>query len=153
MFEELQKGFRKVTVEKLQIGALVETVLSEDEGMVFKNGRTEKPKKIIIIGFDKTKERFFGSVLVNSEVSPKSSFSIEYLATQYLLEQTHYPNFLRYDSYADCGMLFSIPKEKLLRGQYFGMLTEDDKNGIFDILETTDVLSTKIKKQFGIRRR
>lgn len=52
MLEELQEDFRKVTVEKLKIGTLVETVLSVDEGLVFKNGRTEKPKKIIIIGQD-----------------------------------------------------------------------------------------------------
>lgn len=32
-------------------------------------------------------------------------------------------------------------------------LTEEDKNGIFEILETSDIFSTKQKKRYGIRRR
>ncbi|MBO4692682.1 MAG: hypothetical protein J5604_07935 [Bacteroidales bacterium] len=50
-------------------------------------------------------------------------------------------------------MLFSFPLDKLLKGTYFGELTEDDLANIFEILETTDTLSTKEKKRFGIRRR
>lgn len=151
--DELQAEYRHVSLEKLVVGALVETILSEDDGLVFNNGRTEKPKKIIVIGFDKTKETFYGSVLINTEMSPKSFFSAEYLSTQYCISAINYPDFLDYDSYADCGVIFSIPATKLLSGKYFGTLTDEDRAGIFEILETTDVISTKVKKQFGIRRR
>lgn len=41
----------------------------------------------------------------------------------------------------------------MLKGEYFGILSEQDKQGIFEILETTDTLSTKHKKRFGIRLR
>ena len=45
---ELQKVYldnlRQVTEDKLSIGSLVRTVISVDEGLVFKDGRKQKPK-------------------------------------------------------------------------------------------------------------
>lgn len=144
---------RQVTKEKLTIGALVRTTLSTDDGLNLTDGRKEKPKKLVVVGSDKDKETIYGSVLVNSSMNPRAGYSDEYLSAQFLLSQNTYPEFLRYDSYADCGMIFAIPVEKLLSGEYFGTLTEDDQRMIFDILETTDTLTTKEKKRFGIKRR
>ena len=48
---ELQKTYldnlRKVTEDKLEIGSLVRTVISIEEGLVFKDGRKQKPKKLV----------------------------------------------------------------------------------------------------------
>lgn len=154
---ELQVKFlaerRQVTKEKLKIGSLVRTVLSVDDGLNLTDGRTEKPKKLVIIGFDKNKDTIYGAVLVNTKMNPQAGYSPEYLSAQFLLAQGNYPEFLRYDSYADCGVIFAIPVEKLLQGEYFGELTDDDLRMIFDILETTETLTTKEKKRFGIKRR
>ena len=154
---EMQEAFkaeqRKVTVERLEVGALILTVLSGEDGLVFKDGRTEKPKRLIIIGVDKDNEVCYGSVLVNTDMNPRANYSEEYLTAQYMQKQENYPEFLRYDSYADCGVLFAIPIEKLLNGEYYGKLTDDDKINLFDILETTETLSTKQKKRFSIKRR
>lgn len=154
---ELQSAYladqHKVTEERLEIGALIRTVLSEEDGLVFKNGRTEKPKRLVIIGIDKENGVCYGSVLVNTNLNPRANYSEEYLAAQYMLSQENYPEFLDYDSFADCGMLFSIPISKLLAGEYFGKLSEDDLKYLFDILETTETLSTKQKKRYGIKRR
>lgn len=50
---ELQKAYldnlRQVTEEKLEIGSLIRTIISVDEGLVFKDGRKQKPKKLVII--------------------------------------------------------------------------------------------------------
>lgn len=58
---ELQKAYldnlRKVTEEKLEIGSLIRTIISIDEGLVFKDGRNQKPKKLVIIGVDKVNYR------------------------------------------------------------------------------------------------
>jgi hypothetical protein len=151
--EDLQEEYRTVTIDKLVTGALIETILGEDDGLVFKNGRHSKPKKIIIIGVDKESNKCYGSVMVNTNMNPKANYSEPYLAAQYLLKQENYENFLRYDSFVDCGEVFSFSINKLLKGEYFGNLNEQDKQGIFEILETTDTLSTKLKKRFGIRRR
>lgn len=154
---ELQANYlakeREVTDKRIQQGALILTVLSEEDGMVFKNGRTGKPKRMIIIGVDTANDICYGSVLVNTKMSPKSRFSDEYLSAQYMLSQKDYPEFLDYDSYADCGELFSISIRKLKQGVYFGILKDKVMRGVMDILETTDTLSTKQKKRFGIKRR
>ena len=150
---ELQKEYATVTEEKIKVGTLIETILGEEDGLVLNQKRKSKPKKLVITGVDKQANCCYGSVLVNTRISPKAKFSAEYLSSQYLIKQEDYPSFLKYDSYVDCGMLFSFPLDKLLKGTYFGELTEDDLANIFEILETTDTLSTKEKKRFGIRRR
>lgn len=151
---ELQKTYldnlRKVTEDKLEIGSLVRTVISIEEGLVFKDGRKQKPKKLVIIGVDKVKKVCYGSVLVNTKISPKAAYSDSFLSAQYLLHQTDYPEFLKYDSFVDCGMLFSIPLKKLMEGEYFGTLTSQDLQGIFEVLKTTETLTNKEKKRFGI---
>ena len=144
---ELQKTYldnlRKVTEDKLEIGSLVRTVISIEEGLVFKDGRKQKPKKLVIIGVDKVKKVCYGSVLVNTKMSPKAAYSDSFLSAQYLLHQTDYPEFLKYDSFVDCGMLFSIPLKKLMEGEYFGTLTSQDLQGIFEVLKTTETLTNK----------
>lgn len=102
---------RQVTDERIAMGALIRTILSESDGLILKEGRTEKPKREV------------------------------------------YPEFLDYDSYVDCGELFSIPIDRLKQGEFFGFLTDEDRNGIFDLLETSDIFSTKQKKRYGIHRR
>ena len=118
----------------------------------FDNLKT-KEDKLAYLGIDKENGVCYGSVLVNTNLNPRANYSEEYLAAQYMLSQENYPEFLDYDSFADCGMLFSIPISKLLAGEYFGKLSEDDLKDLFDILETTETLSTKQKKRYGIKRR
>lgn len=152
---QLQEAYlidlHKVTEEKLEIGSLIRTVISVEEGLIFKNGRKQKPKRLVIIGIDREKQICYGSVLINTRMSPKAEYSDSFLSAQYLLRQTDYPEFLDYDSFVDCGMLFSIPLEKLLKGEYFGKLTGKDLNGIFETLRTTDTLTGKEKKRYGIK--
>lgn len=144
---------RQVTDERIAVGALIRTMLSETDGLVFKNGRTEKPKRLVVIGVDHQQALCFGSVLVNTKLNPKAQYSAEYISAQYELKQENYPEFLDYNSFVDCGELFSIPVERLKQGEFFGFLTDEDRNGIFDLLETSDIFSTKQKKRYGIRRR
>lgn len=154
---ELQSEYlrqeRTVTVEKLKAGSLVRTILSQEDGLYLTDGRTEKPKLLVIVGVDVKSSVLYGSVLVNTNMNPKAQYSEEYLSAQYLLQKENYPDFLRYDSFVDCGQIIPIPFAKLERGEYFGALNNDDSQRIFDILETTDTLSTKEKKKYGIRRR
>jgi hypothetical protein len=154
---ELQADYlrqqREVTDERIAIGALIRTVLSEADGLTFKDGRTEKPKRLVVIGVDRESALCFGSVLVNTKMSPKADYSAEYLTAQYELKQEDYPEFLDYNSFVDCGELFSIPIARLKQGEFYGFLTDADREGIFDILETSDIFSTKQKKRYGIRRR
>ena len=150
---ELQAEYSVVTEEKLSVGALIQLSLTEDDGLVLKNGRPSRSKKIIIIGEDKVAKVYYGAVLINSKMNFRSQYSSEFLSAQYRLTPEDYPNFLSHDSFADCAQLFSISQDKLLGGKYFGVLSDQDLTGVFDILETTETLSTKEKKRFGIKRR
>lgn len=150
---EYSRQQREVTDERIAVGALIRTILSEADGLTFKDGRKEKPKRLIVIGVDRENAFCFGSVLVNTKMNPQAQFSAEYLTVQYELKQEDYPDFLDYNSFVDCGELFSIPIERLKRGEFFGFLTDADREGIFDLLETSDLFSTKQKKRYGIRRR
>lgn len=151
---ELQRAYidtlRKVTEDKLEIGTLIRTVISTEDGLVLKDGRTRKPKKMVIVGVDKERNLCYGSVLINTKMSPRSAYSEAFLSAQYLLRQVDYPDFLKYDSFVDCGMLFSIPLKKLMNGEYFGTLSEDDLQGVFSILRSTEVFSKKEKRRYGI---
>lgn len=144
---------REVTDERIAVGALIRTVLSEADGLTFKDGRKEKPKRLVVIGVDRQNALCFGSVLVNTKMNPQAQYSAEYLTAQYELKQENYPDFLDYNSFVDCGELFSIPIERLKQGEFFGFLSDADREGIFDILETSDIFSTKQKKRYGIHRR
>ena len=150
---EWRRQQREVTDDRIVVGSLIRTILSENDGLRFKDGRKEKPKRLVVIGVDRETALCFGSVLVNTKPSPKAEYSAEYLTAQYELKQKDYPEFLKYNSYVDCGELFSIPIERLKQGEFFGFLTETDREGIFNILETSDIFSTKEKKRYGIRRR
>lgn len=150
--DEYMKDFRKVTREKLLPGALIESNFTDEE-IVIKDGRYQKPKKIIIIGYDQENDTYYGSVFINTNINPRAKFSQEFLSSQYLIKKEDYDSFLRYDSYVDCAGIIPCSTEKLLSGDYYGTLNEDDRKNIWDILETTDTLTTKQKKRFGIRRR
>ncbi len=41
-------------------------------------------------------------------------------------------------------------KHGLMEGEYFGTLTSQDLQGIFEVLKTTETLTNKEKKRFGI---
>lgn len=150
---EYQRQQREVTDERIAVGALIRTVLSGADGLTFKDGRKEKPKRLVVIGVDRQTALCFGSVLVNTKMNPQAEYSSEYLAAQYELKQEDYPEFLKYNSFVDCGDLFSVPIDRLKQGEFFGYLTDTDRKGIFDILETSDIFSTKQKKRYGICRR
>lgn len=146
------KAFRQVTREKLQPGALIETNFTEEE-IIIRDGRHKKPKKVIIIGYDNENDTYYGSVFINTRMNPNAGFSPEFFASQYMIKKENYDTFLRYDSYVDCAGIIACSTEKLLSGDYYGTLNEEDHKNIWDILETTDTLTTKQKKRFGIRRR
>ena len=111
--EEFWRKEHEVTEERLVRGALILTILSEDDGLTFNNGRTSKPKRLVVIGIDKKQELCYGSVLVNTKMNPKASFSDEFLSAQYLLQQKNYSDFLDYDSFVDCGVIFFYSSSKI----------------------------------------
>ncbi len=148
--EELQADYHHVTLDKIVPGALIRTIISTEEGLVFKDSRTEKPKRLIIIGVDRQRQICYGSVLVNTKPNPNVRFSSQFLNTQYIVRRENYIDFLDYDSFADCAQVFSIPMSKILSGEYFGTLNEIDFLAVMDMLRNNKTMTIKEKKRFGI---
>ena len=74
-----------------------------------------------------------------------------YVNDRHLLRQRlhqHQP-----ESKVDCASIIPCSSEKLLSGDYYGELNEADHTGVWNLLETTETLTTKQKKRYGIRRR
>ena len=46
-FAETLRDMDSVLLPELEIGSLVRTVISVEEGLVFKDGRKQKPKKLV----------------------------------------------------------------------------------------------------------
>ena len=105
---------------------------------------------LVIVGVDAERGLCYGSLLINIRINPRAEFSEAFLQTQYVLRQEAYSHFLRYDSHLDCAKIFSIQVEKLLSGTYLGILEQDDKDAVFQLLKSTVVLSAKLKRRFGI---
>lgn len=91
LHEDYIDSLRKVTEEKLQQGALIETVLSEEEGLVFTDGRRENPKKIIVINVDRETRVCYGALLINTRMNLKSGYSDENLAARRAFAPLHRP--------------------------------------------------------------
>ena len=150
--EELQYEYKKVTIEKLERGALIETVLTQEDGLVLVN-RLSKPKKLVVISVDKENQLIYGALLVNTEeyyhIEQQSGNKV---IQAYWIKQATYANFLVKDSPIDCGVVFSLSVNKLLNGTYYGKLTDEDLTNVMQMLEISKTIATKVKKRYGIRR-
>lgn len=71
--DDYMKEFRKVTREKLLPGALIETNFTDEE-IVIKDGRKQKPKKVIIIGYDKDMILITGVCSLTPRLIPRLKF-------------------------------------------------------------------------------
>lgn len=91
--EDLQLKFREVTVERLKPGALLITTLTPQDGLILKNNRKFRKKRLVVVGVDKNTEKIYGSVLVNTHLSLLSEYSSEHLSAQYELSAENYPSF------------------------------------------------------------
>ena len=141
------RNFSPVTEEYLNKGHVLLVPLSEDEGLVVKGEYESQNKFVTIIGIA-ADGSVIGSLLINTipnEATP------EFRNCQYLLRVKDYPTILDYDSWLDCSQLFRIPKAKVMTwGGYCGKITDMDWEYIETFLVETDVLSNKIKKEFGL---
>jgi len=147
---ELQAEYKRVTLEKIRPGSVILTDLDESDGLTYTDGRSHKPRRVIIIGYDKENKCFIGTVFINTNINPKAKYSAEFLATQIMVKKDEYPNFLKHDSFIDCGQLMPLHTNKLLSGEYKGEVVADDFHKIMATLKNTETIPAKEKRRFGI---
>ena len=142
-----KRQFIDVKEEHLSKGHIIYVPLSENEGLVVKDGYDERKKFIAIIGVT-SDGTIIGSLLINTD---PNEFTPQLGACQYPLKEKDYPTILDYDSWLDCSQIFRLSKKKLLlRGKHCGKVIDSDWGYIEPFLRKTDVLSNAEKKEFGI---
>lgn len=137
----------KVTAKRLQVGCVIKVALNENDGLVLQAGKKERDKFIVIIGVT-ADGNLIGALLINTA---PALYTKELEECQYLVRKSVYPKILEYDSWLNCGSIFSINRQKLIsRGIYLGALLEEDIDRIMTFLKETDLYTPKEKRKFGI---
>lgn len=142
-----KKHFPIIQNDQLTKGTIIYVPLSEEEGLILKDGYKKRDKFIVVMGL--TADGYVvGSLLINS--NPNDS-TVELGACQFPLKRKDYPTILDYDSWLDCSELFRVNRDKVLgKGGYCGMVTDKDWALVLPFLIENPLISNKDKKEFGI---
>jgi hypothetical protein len=142
-----QKEGLKITDEKLVPGRIVEIELSEEDGLILKDGYKTRIKYIVIISVDNDRV-IYASFLINSK---QNDLTVELADLQYPIRYKDYPHLLKYESYLDCSFLLPIERTRLIsNGKDRGKLTDADLTDAILEIRNSKTISNKEKKRFNL---
>lgn len=145
----MRKIDRAITDEDLIPGCVILLPMTnEDENFKVKKTLNNSADKFnVIVGL---KDDCFSvaTVLINTN---EKNETVEIQDVQFPLEFKDYPAFLTHKSFIDCSLLREISKERLKKeGRFRGHLSVRDLALITHTIEHTRLISTKVKKSYGI---
>jgi len=142
-----QKERFEITDEKLVPGRIVEIELSEDDGLILKDGYKTRNKYIVLISVDDDRV-IYASFLINSK---RNDITNELADLQYPIRFKDYPDLLKYESYLDCSFLLPIERVRLISdGKDRGRLTDADLSDALVEIINSKTISPKLKKKFNL---
>ena len=142
-----QKEQQKITDEKLVPRRIIELRLTEDDGLVLKDGFESRRKYVVVISVDNDRY-LYATFLINSE---SNDLSPQLSDLQYTLRGKDYPELLKHKSTLDCSQLFPIDRPRLKRdGIDRGLLSESDFSDALILIKNTETIETKIKKKYNL---
>ena len=142
--ESLVKG-----IEDLQVGDIVYYDMDRDDGIVPETGYDSRLKYVIVAGA-KSNSKEVCAVLINTDNDFSSA--PDWLAEQYLVRQTDYPEILDHDSWIDC----TDPKELLVskikakEAEKKGRLNPRDLSNVMRHLKENDFIDARTRRIYGI---
>ena len=142
--ESLVKG-----IEDLQVGAIVSYDMDRDDGIVPETGYDSRLKYVIVAGA-KSNSKEVCAVLINTDNDFSSA--PDWLAEQYLVRQTDYPEILDHDSWIDC----TDPKELLVSkiktkgAEKKGRLNPRDLSNVMRHLKENDFIDARTRRIYRI---
>lgn len=150
----LQKEYETMTPEKLEKGSLVDGVVITFTDEKDPSRTKTKPKKVIILSLKQGTKDTYGYLVINTEpgYSTDSTIEKEVADSQYLIKCDSYEKILDYDSYVNCTEIAEETSDFFMGGTYCGKLEENDLTKIWEILSTSSIITTKIKKAYRIPR-
>jgi hypothetical protein len=147
--KKLQTATKNIKSESFAVGKVLKMAFDESDGIVLKEGATNRDKYFVIIGID-ANHSLIGAFLINSNINENVITTKELLDCQFPLKKTDY-DFLKYDSYLNCSQLFELSKIKVLAvATEEGELTTRDKELVREHILNSEVISIKQKKRFNI---
>lgn len=132
--------------KSIEIGDIFCIRLTQENGIVPKDGDDYRDKFLAILGKD-DEGNFYGGVVINSKINQKVSL---------IIQQHHYPiskndyHFLRYNSFIDCSSIMKAKKEKILLSEKVGEILEKDFDLIIETVKNCPIISNKEKKKFKL---
>jgi hypothetical protein len=130
-------------------GKVLRMDLTEEDGLILKNGAKDRAKFFIVIGQD-IDQGIVGSLLINSNINPNAIRTKELLDCQFPLKSKDY-NFLDHDSYLNCSKIFPLDKVKIRQeAKEIGSLNAGDLSLVIDHIKNSEVISMKEKKRYSI---
>lgn len=142
--ESLVKG-----IEDLQVGDIVYYDMDRDDGIVPETGYDSRLKYVIVAGA-KSNSKEVCAVLINTDHDFSSA--PDWLAEQYLVRQTDYPEILDHDSWIDC----TDPKELLVSkikakgAEKKGRLNPRDLSNVMRHLKENDFIDARTRRIYRI---
>ncbi len=142
--ESLVKG-----IEDLQVGDIVYYDMDRDDGIVPETGYDSRLKYVIVAGA-KSNSKEVCAVLINTDNDFSSA--PDWLAEQYLVRQTDYPEILDHDSWIDC----TDPKELLVSkikakgAEKKGRLNPRDLSNVMRHLKENDFIDARTRRIYRI---
>ena len=142
-----QKEQQKITDEKLVPRRIIELRLTEDDGLILKDGFDSRRKYLVIISVDNDRY-LYATFLINSN---SNDLSPQLADLQYPLKDKDYPGLLKHKSTLDCSQLFPIDRTRLKTdGKDKGLLSESDFSDALELIKNTETIEPKIKKKYNL---
>lgn len=133
----------------LNVGDIIYYDMDRADGIVPAPGYDSRLKYVVVAGA-KSNAKEVCAVLINSENN--YSPAPDWLAEQYLIRQTDYPEILDHDSWIDCTdpKELKVSKIKAKDAEKKGHLNERDLANVMKHLKENSFINPHIRKVYGI---
>lgn len=137
----------KIAQDNVKIGDVHLLILDKNNGITPKDGKKNRNKFFVVLGFDKD-GNIIGGVVINSSINHKLPSTI----TDYQLPiSAKQCPFLDHNSFINCSRLITANKNKFGRNTYRGEITDDKlMEQIITTVKESPTTNKKILKDFGI---
>jgi len=136
----------------IQVGSVFLTNLTESDGIYLNPGEKEKPKFLIIVGFD-NHGCAVGVVLINSKINlnVEENKGENQYNQQYPLKAAKYPALLKWDSYVNCNHIFPINQARIIDScKHIADIDPEDLLFILESCIESPIIEPKKKKRFNL---
>ena len=133
--------------QTIEIGQIYRIKADESNDITPKAGMLFRPKFFVVMGFD-NQGNIYGGVVFDSEIN-RDFVSHDFEDFFLPISCTKY-SFLEHDSFIDCRKMKPSTLEKLLEGEFCGVIAQDDYQNVVKLLKMSPRETYVHLKSFGL---